>query len=123
MCKPHDGKDAVTTFPLSLVTVAALQLADDRPAEPIRCAECGCGDIHIIAAGIEQQGELNLTTGSEDIRVSFPHNPNWRGSAVVTIYHCELGHRWAEIARFHKGQTLRSIVMIDFLPCGELWRD
>ncbi len=123
MCRPIGGKDAVTNFPLSLVAVASLHLAKDQPTATICCPTCGCDHAHLIGSGVEQRGELNLITASEILTVSFPRCPVWRGSAVVTVFAGECRHRWAEVCRFHKGQSFRNVVPVDFLPCGELWRD
>jgi len=111
-------------LPLTIESLAAMH-AQPGDGESIACPFCGCGDVHIIATGVQQDNRFHMIEpGGLEVVTGVP--ALFRGSVIVTVYQCENQHRWAEITEFFKGQCVRRVCRIGNASRNtlkELWRD
>jgi hypothetical protein len=115
----------VTPAEFSLSAVVNLSWSD---TPSMQCPICKDTYLHLVGTGTHQDRTFHFI-GSEGVFIFKEVTPIGRGSAVVTFFQGECGHRFAEVTRFHKGECFRDLVPFpgkvdivkDWLP--SLWRN
>lgn len=105
--------------PVEQLAIASLLSQPENTApEPMPCVICGdgCGShVHLVASGVHQNDVLHLVC-HDGVHVLRGMPEIGRGSAVVTIYEGECGHRFAEVARSYKGQLFPGWIRLPDAP-------
>jgi len=89
--------------------------------QPVKCPVCGSDFVHMASVTVNAMGQItSITSGGTTTRKGAPSG---RGSCVTIAFWCENGHTWCEELQFHKGNTIRTVWLIDHGDMSALPRD
>lgn len=87
--------------------------ASPPAGEPLVCPACGFDHVHPVRVEVISPGaeKGKVTVDNAGIRIDPNYPPVGRGVGITLDFVCEDGHRFTITYAFHKGQTLRRVIV------------
>ena len=104
----------------------SFQLFDSFIGAALSCPECGCTDVHIMGATIENGNEKTIVDHEGTKAEKIDREKTKRGSSVAIKFLCEWGCAFQYDFEFHKGTTAVRLDVETGVDVGNavgLWRN